>query len=117
MAKYAVVNAQNVVDNIIEWDGVTPFSVPNHTLQRSDTETIGLPFGTPPPGPTATDDANAARLTTFATDPDRIDTLDRLRTATAAQIDTFVDNNVTDIVTARRMFKRILKLLALMSPR
>src|SRR5215211_1695264 len=45
-------------------------------------------------------------------DPRRIDLLDKLKNASIAQIDTYVDNNVTNIADARLMFKRILLLIA-----
>lgn len=44
--------------------------------------------------------------------PDLIDLRNRLRTATAAQIDTYVDNNITDPGT-RKLFKQAFKLLAI----
>lgn len=44
--------------------------------------------------------------------PDLIDLRNRLRTATAAQIDTYIDNNVTD-PGARKLFKQAFKLLAI----
>ncbi|POR52744.1 hypothetical protein B0G62_10441 [Paraburkholderia eburnea] len=41
MARYAVVIA-NVVENVIEWDGTTPYSPgENATLVQSDTLNIG----------------------------------------------------------------------------
>lgn len=57
--------------------------------------------------------AEETRRTTYLSDPDRIDVLNRLRTATAAQIRTYVDNNVTNVAGAREMLKRILILIAL----
>jgi hypothetical protein len=58
-------------------------------------------------------DNEVARQGTFASDADRIDMLNRLKTATAAQIRTYVDNNVTNVAGAREMLKRILILIAL----
>lgn len=55
----------------------------------------------------------AAREATFLADADRLDLLDRLRTATASQIDAFVDNNIADLADVRRMLKRIIKIVAL----
>lgn len=34
--RYAVI-FEGIVENIIMWDGVTPFSLPNRLLVRSDT--------------------------------------------------------------------------------
>jgi hypothetical protein len=55
------------------------------------------------------------RLATFTTDADYTDLLDRLKTATAAQIDTWVDANVSNIAQARAVFKKIIKVMALMA--
>jgi hypothetical protein len=60
-----------------------------------------------------TDDDELARREAIRTDPERVDLLNRLRTATAAQIRTYVDNNVTNLASAREMLKRILILIAL----
>lgn len=54
-----------------------------------------------------------ARAQTFRAEPDRIDLLDRLQTATPAQIGTWIDNNVTSIATARTVLKAIIKVIAL----
>lgn len=54
-----------------------------------------------------------AREGTFLAQPDRVDMLARLRQATPAQIDAYVDANVANIAQARAMFKQVLKLLAL----
>ena len=43
-----------------------------------------------------------------------VDLRDRLRTATVAQIDSYVDAQVTDLASARTMFKRILLVMALL---
>ena len=55
------------------------------------------------------------RLSTFTTDADYTDLLDRLKTATAAQIDTWIDANVSNITQARAVFKKIIKVMALMA--
>jgi hypothetical protein len=51
------------------------------------------------------------RQETFAAEPDRADLMTRLQSATPAQIDTFIDNNVTSIATARTVLKALLKLM------
>lgn len=57
--------------------------------------------------------AGQQRQDAFRADAGRGDLLTRLLTATPAQIDTYVDNNVTTIAQARTLFKAILKLIAL----
>ena len=56
--------------------------------------------------------AELARSAGIAGDAERVALLGRLRTATAAQIDSYVDANVTDMASAKALFKRILKVLA-----
>ena len=53
------------------------------------------------------------RETAFKAETDRTDLIERLKTATPAQISTWVDNNVTNIAQARAVFKAILKVIAL----
>jgi hypothetical protein len=55
----------------------------------------------------------SAREVSFVDSSDRSDLMNRLRTATPAQIDTWIDNNVTSIAAARAVFKAILKVIAL----
>lgn len=62
-----------------------------------------------PPAPTP----EQARAATFRADAGRIDLLDRLKTATPAQIDTWIDNNMTTIAQARTIIKAVLKVIAL----
>lgn len=56
--------------------------------------------------------ARKQREAAFNADTVRMDLLDRLRTATPTQINTYVDNQVTDLASARTMFKRILLVLS-----
>lgn len=63
----------------------------------------------------ATDEGRLAertRLQAIADDVLRQQLLAQLSTATNLQISAFVDNQVTDLASARTMFKRILLLLA-----
>lgn len=55
----------------------------------------------------------AARLSAIRNDAGRVSLIERLKAATPAQIDTYVENNVTTLAQARNMFKTILKLIAL----
>lgn len=57
--------------------------------------------------------AEIARQATITSSSDRVDLLNRLKTATAAQIDTWVDNNVTTLAQARTVLKAIIKVIAL----
>lgn len=51
------------------------------------------------------------RLNTFSESLDFIDLQNRLKTATASQVNTWVDNNVTSLAEARTVLKAIIKLL------
>lgn len=60
----------------------------------------------------AAEAGDAARSAAFMSDGDSIDLLDRLRNLTPAQINSYVDNNITNIAGAQAAFKRIIKVLA-----
>lgn len=45
-------------------------------------------------------------------DPERQDLVDRLRSSTPAQIKAYVQNNITDLASAKTMIARILLILA-----
>ena len=53
------------------------------------------------------------RKESFQSDPARSGLLQRLQTATPAQIDNWVDNTVVDLASARTVFKMIIKAIAL----
>ena len=55
----------------------------------------------------------ANRRTAFKAEPDRADLLNRLKTASPAQIDTWVDANVANLADARKVLKAIIKVIAL----
>jgi hypothetical protein len=57
--------------------------------------------------------AEATREADIRGDAGRVDLLNRLKTASPSQIDTWVDNNVTNIATARTVLKAIIKVIAL----
>ena len=66
--------------------------------------------------PATVDAANAqeeARRSTFRADGGRIDLLNRLRAATPSQIDTWLQNNVTNLSQARAVLAAIIKVIAL----
>lgn len=56
--------------------------------------------------------ARAVRKAQFLETADGEDLLARLQNATPAQIDSWIDNNVTSVASARAVFKAILKILA-----
>ncbi len=55
----------------------------------------------------------AVREATITSDAGRVDLLSRLRTATAAQIDTWLTNNVTTLAQARTVLAAVIKVIAL----
>ena len=59
------------------------------------------------------DAAEASRVAAFRGDTSRADLVDRLKTASPSQVDTWVDNNVTNLAGARAVLKAILKTIAL----
>jgi hypothetical protein len=54
------------------------------------------------------------RLATIEQEPICVDLLDRLKAATPTQINNYIDANVTDLASARALFKRILLVMSLM---
>ena len=60
----------------------------------------------------ATEQASAARVAQFLADTDRQTLLANFLTATPAQIKTYVNNNVTDLASAKVLLQRILLLVA-----
>lgn len=61
--------------------------------------------------------ADEIRDDTFIADTERQTLLAQLRNATLAQIKTYVDNNTTDLASARVMLRRIILLLAVVVKR
>lgn len=54
------------------------------------------------------------RKVAFDNDPDRIDIFNRLRSSTPAQVDQWIDTNVTSLAAARQVLKAIVKSLAIL---
>lgn len=53
------------------------------------------------------------RIATIKSDSTRLDLLNRLRTASASQIDTWLTNNVTNLAQARTVLGAIIKVIAI----
>lgn len=62
--------------------------------------------------PDAASTAYNAKQKALSDDADRRDLLDRLQSATPAQIKTYVDNNVNNLAEAKALFKKILLILS-----
>lgn len=58
------------------------------------------------------DITEAARISALRADPQRAAMVNALLNATPAQIDNYMDANVTDLASARAMLKRLAKLMA-----
>jgi hypothetical protein len=82
-------------------------------LQYWTAEVVGAFKARFPWVPPAEPTADEIRAETFKADPTRVDLLARPRTATPAQIDAYVEANVTNLAQARGMFRAVLKLIAL----
>jgi len=76
-------------------------------LSEDDPEVIAFQH----PEATPAELANLARIEEFIDDAGVIDLLQRARTATAAQIDTWLLNNVTNLAQARTILGIVIKLL------
>jgi len=94
----------------------------NYVLQASEIKHADG-FGTLPPLDSLHDplavqqkedakEAERLRKQNLRGDALAVELLDRLRTATPAQISNYVDNNVIDLASARTMFKRVLLVLS-----
>lgn len=57
--------------------------------------------------------AENQRVASYRSDTSRIDLLQRLRSATPAQIETWVDTNASNLAQARNILKAIIKVIAL----
>lgn len=68
---------------------------------------------TPPPPPTPEEQAAIDRINTFKADSTRQQLIDQLKTATPDQIKTYINNNVTDLASAKQMLIRLALAVAL----
>lgn len=116
------------VDNVVEGCWIldtADYPPPTGTFWVPDQNTKGGPgniwdgtnFIEPPVSPEEqakrdADAAEVARQEQLKAMSDVQDLANRLKTATPAQIDTWVDSNVNNVAQARTLFKAILKLLA-----
>lgn len=120
--------AGGVVVNVVEWDGLmTTWSPPSGQTAVSVQTGVAIGWtydgnnfiapGQPPLTPEQQAAVNAtnagtARRADMAAQPDCADLLQRIQTATPAQIDNWIDTNVTTLVAARAVLKAIVKCLA-----
>jgi len=81
---------------------------PNNTVNLKDVWD-GSTFSAPVPKPLSDFQIRKAQFDGVTI---RDELVTKLKTATPAEIDTWVDNQVTDVASARLMFKRILLLIA-----
>jgi hypothetical protein len=123
---YAIVDGAGLVINVTEWDGAGGWVPPDGTTAvQLDGATIGGTYiggvYTPPPPPVLTPQqvadaaaraARAARNSGFLAETSTADLAQQLKTATSAQIDTWIDNHVANLVDARNVLKLIVKILA-----
>jgi hypothetical protein len=58
-------------------------------------------------------EADAQRTLDIKALPERLDMLDKLRSATPQQISDYVDSTVIDLASARALFKRLIYILAI----
>ena len=91
-------------------DGVTGYALTNLPCEKGDTLVNGSIVPKPVvPIPLTARDIRAA---TFKADPIRVNIADKLKIATPAEISAWVEAQVTDLNSAKTMFKRILLLIA-----
>lgn len=76
--------------------------------QRSDARTVLTNFD---PNSLSVEET---RVATF-NDANGADILSRIRTLTASQIDTYIDNNVTSLATARDFLKKVMRVIVLLT--
>ncbi len=76
----------------------------------------GSQFTAPPPNPTPPPTPGEERIELFASLPERQDIIQRLKTATPAQIDAWLLANVTNLTQARTVLGMIIKVLAARPP-
>jgi hypothetical protein len=123
MIRHAIVNDDtDLVVNVIEYDTDISGTVPpgmSAPMRAVATAFAGIGWQylngvfteiNPPPPRQLT--ADELRDETFLADSERQTLLAQLRNATVAQIKIYVDNNVTDLASARVMLRRIILLLA-----
>jgi hypothetical protein len=77
----------------------------NHVVDGGEVKEVLIFENIPPPT------AEETRVASFVEAPDRADLFTRLKTATPAQVDTWIDNNVTSLAAARAVLKAIVKYL------
>lgn len=89
------------------------FDISATQTQKDAAATIIANYTVDGSGNTTAQNAEIARQTDIRSASDRSVLLNQLRIANAAQINTWVDNNVTSLADARTVLKAILKVIAL----
>jgi len=122
--RMALVDAVGNVVNVVEVKPDDPMEAPEGLTVVYPAGPEAEPGGTyvdgvftraprdPVVDPSQPSEEEIARKLEFKGEQDRIDLLDRLNTATPAQIDTWIDNNVTSLASARAVLKAIIKVIA-----
>jgi hypothetical protein len=122
--RYAIIS-DGVVQHVVElnsnwadvgqpWSWTPPDGV---TVVQTDTAGKGwtydgVIFTAPPPNPDPTPTDDDIRNASFLSQTDRQDMITRLKTATPAQIDTWLAANVTNMAQARAVLGALIKVLA-----
>ncbi len=115
--RYAIVDPQGNVVNAIELEGGMWEPPQGQLFIASDVASIGWTYDGVnfiPPPETPTDPvitAERARITSFRVEATQQDLIGRLQTATPAQIDAWLVNNVTTLAQARTVLGAIVKFL------
>jgi hypothetical protein len=105
--KFALVDTNDVVVNVIELEEGAKYT-PEAGLRLVE----GRDYAPAPSAPPHVPSTEEVRAVTFKADGSRQDMLARLKTATPAQIDAYIDANVTTLAQARTFLKALTKILA-----
>lgn len=106
-----------VIDRVVFQAAIHNDWPDRESFVQNDTAQIGWsydgsvftpPVAPPPPEPTA----DQLRVQSFDADSDRQELLNRLRSATPAQIKSYVTSSVTDLASARSLLTKVLLVLS-----
>lgn len=124
--RYAIVDAQGKVINVVLWDGGNDWSPPEGTTAVQDNNaviggTIISGVYTPPPvAPPSQDELDAAakriareaRHVLILGQTEVADLVLQMKTATSAQRGAWIDNHVTNLAEARNVLKLLVEIIA-----